>query len=238
MELAIAYDNRPADEGYLSGWGFACLVDGRVLFDTGEDYPPLRENIGLMKRDLSGLESVVLSHRHWDHTGGLEGLLRELDSEINVYGCSDTESSLKRMIESYGSNFMEADGLREVSSGIYSTGQIEGDYKNSSMLEQSLVVRAGEGLAVVTGCSHPGIVNIIERVGELFPGERILLVVGGFHLGAAGREEVFSIARKLREMGVEKVAPAHCTGEEAISIFEEVYGDDFISAGAGKVMEI
>lgn len=238
MEFAILYDNTVAGDNFEAGWGFSCLAGNKVLFDTGEDYPPLRKNIGLMKKDLSGLESVVLSHRHWDHTGGLEGLLRELGSEINVYGCSDTENSLKRIIDRYGSHFIEAEGLREVSSGIYSTGQIEGNYKNSSMLEQSLVVRAGEGLAVVTGCSHPGIVNIIRRVGELFPGESILLVVGGFHLGVAGREEIFSIARKLREMGVEKVAPAHCTGEGAIRIFEEVYGENFISAGAGKVLEV
>ncbi len=238
MELAVAYDNSPAADSFLSGWGFACLADGRVLFDTGEDYPPLRKNIRLMNRDLASLESMVLSHRHWDHTGGLEGVLREIDSEIKVYGCSDTDSSLKRMIDRYGGQFIEADGLQEVSEGIYSTGQIEGEHKRSPIMEQSMAVRAGEGIAVVTGCSHPGIVNIIKRVKELFPGERILLALGGFHLGGAGREEIFSIVRRLSELGVEKIAPAHCSGEEAKMIFKEVYGGDYLSAGAGRILEV
>lgn len=238
MEFAILYDNTAEGDDFEAGWGFSCLAGSNVLFDTGEEFSFLKSNSIRMNVDLSGIESVILSHNHWDHTGGLEGILKKMDNDIKVYGCSDTDSSLRKMIRSYGGKFVEADGLQEVSNNIYSTGQIEGEYKKNSIMEQSMVVRAIEGLAVVTGCSHPGIVNIIERVRELFPGERILLVLGGFHLGAVGREEVFSIARKLRELGVEKTAPAHCTGEEAIDIFREVYGADFMAAGAGRVLEI
>lgn len=66
----------------------------------------------------------------------------------------------------------------------------------------------------------------------------IYLVLGGFHLGSAGSGEIARILHALRQMGVEKVAPCYCTGEEAIARFAEEYGEDFIQAGLGRVIVV
>ncbi|MBD3179133.1 MAG: MBL fold metallo-hydrolase [Candidatus Latescibacteria bacterium] len=238
MELAILYDNKAVSGSFLSGWGFSCLARRQVLFDTGEDFESLQHNLEALDVDISALDTVVLSHNHWDHTGGLEGLLRKMDGGVRVYGCSDTDSSLIKLVRSSGGEFIEGSEPEEISDGIYTTGQIRGSYKESAIMEQSMVIETGERIAVVTGCSHPGIVNIIERVKEIFPEERVTLVLGGFHLKDKSPGMVYSIAERMKELGVEKAAPAHCTGDGAIDIFREIYGQDFISAGAGKVMEV
>ena len=238
MELAIIYDNTSARDDMLSGWGFSCLVGGRVLFDTGEDYESLRSNLSTMGADIGRIEAVVLSHDHWDHTGGVEGFLREAGPGIAVYGCSDTERPLRKKISNNGGEFIEAESPTEIAQGIYTTGQINGSYKGSGIMEQSLAFKTVRGVSVVTGCSHPGIVKIVRRVKELFPGEDIPLVMGGFHLRDDSAERVHSIARKMRELGAEKAAPAHCSGDQAMDVFSDVYGDDYLSAGAGKVLEV
>jgi 7,8-dihydropterin-6-yl-methyl-4-(beta-D-ribofuranosyl)aminobenzene 5'-phosphate synthase len=90
---------------------------------------------------------------------------------------------------------------------------------------------------VVTGCSHPGIVSIIERARQL-AGGRLLAVLGGFHLLDHTDQEVAAIVARFQELGVEKVGAAHCTGEEAIDAFRKAYGAGFIEMGAGRVVEL
>ena len=93
-----------------------------------------------------------------------------------------------------------------------------------------------KGLIVITGCSHPGIVTILERVKEFFPQEKIFAVLGGFHLLDKGKREIDYIIEKFKSLGVEKVGPTHCTGWEAIKAFQEAYGDNFLSLGAGATL--
>ena len=92
-------------------------------------------------------------------------------------------------------------------------------------------------MVIITGCSHPGIVNIIKKAKEMLK-ENVYLVVGGFHLFVSSDFEIEEIVRSFRELKVEKVAPCHCTEEKAISMFEKEYKEDFIKAEVGKVIEV
>lgn len=103
--------------------------------------------------------------------------------------------------------------------------------------EQSLVIRRPEGLVVVTGCSHPGIVSILERVRQVASG-RLLAVLGGFHLLDHTDQAVAGIVARFQELGVERVGATHCTGEKAIEAFRKAYGTRFIEMGAGRVVEL
>ena len=119
-----------------------------------------------------------------------------------------------------------------IADGILTTGEIGGNIP-----EQALVIRTGKGLAVITGCAHPGIVRIIERAMELTD-DRVYLVVGGFHLGNKSKAEISAILADFQRLGVQKVAPCHCTGERAIAMFADEYGQAFIQVGVGTLITV
>lgn len=103
---------------------------------------------------------------------------------------------------------------------IYVTGEIGGRYKGFYIPEQALVVKVNSGLTVITGCFHPRILRIIEKVKQEFPKEKIKFTFGGFHLMDKNKREIKLIAEKLIDMGVVKIGPTHCTGYEAQMIFK------------------
>jgi 7,8-dihydropterin-6-yl-methyl-4-(beta-D-ribofuranosyl)aminobenzene 5'-phosphate synthase len=100
-------------------------------------------------------------------------------------------------------------------------------------VEQALLVETGAGLVVVTGCAHPGVVEMVRRSKATVEGE-VRLVMGGFHLGDAGSAQIEAIIADFRELGVQQVAPCHCTGDLARQMFAEAYGDDCTLAGVGQ----
>ena len=97
-----------------------------------------------------------------------------------------------------------------------------------------MIITTDQGLVIVTGCSHPGVVNIIQRAKEILPNSKVYLVVGGWHLGGASSAQLKSIIDGFRQLGVRKVAPCHCSGDEIRRQFKQCYGDDYIDAGVGK----
>jgi hypothetical protein len=90
---------------------------------------------------------------------------------------------------------------------------------------------------VVTGCAHPGIANIVETAIQLTK-RNVYLVVGGFHLSGATKEEILSVVERLRSLGVSNVAPCHCSGDLARRIFKDSFGAGYIDAGAGAIIRI
>jgi len=97
--------------------------------------------------------------------------------------------------------------------------------------EQALAVKSLRGLIVITGCAHPGVVNIVKKAQEIE--KTIYIVLGGFHLG-----DDRAVIKEFKALGVQKVAPCHCTGDLAIGQFREEYKDNFIANGVGKIIEI
>jgi 7,8-dihydropterin-6-yl-methyl-4-(beta-D-ribofuranosyl)aminobenzene 5'-phosphate synthase len=101
--------------------------------------------------------------------------------------------------------------------------------------ELTLVIETREGLVLVTGCSHSGILTIVEAVERHLPGRPIRLVAGGLHLLDQDETAVRAIATTLRERHrVETIAPGHCTGEVGFRVFREVFGEDCLYAGLGS----
>ena len=141
-----------------------------------------------------------------------------------------------------GGRFVVINRPQPIDPGIYLTGPVprvypEKNYAPSDKLvmpgglvednvpeDMSMVIRTRRGLVVLTGCGHAGIVNILEYVGNQFPGEKILAVLGGIHLLDAKAEQLDWTANKLREAGIQYVLGAHCTGLNSIYRIREVTG--------------
>lgn len=155
MKITIIYDNQ-ADEGLKSGWGFSCLIETKekILFDTGDSGENLIYNLRQLNIQPESVAAVVISHNHWDHTGGLKEFL-ELNNNAKVFRPKSFSKPT------------------EISPGVYSTGAL-----GKLIKEQSLVVNTEKGNLVITGCAHPGlgkIINEAKQLGEIYG------LIGGFH---------------------------------------------------------
>jgi 7,8-dihydropterin-6-yl-methyl-4-(beta-D-ribofuranosyl)aminobenzene 5'-phosphate synthase len=233
LTITVLYDNNPFDERLKTAWGFAALVeyqDHTLLFDTGGDGRTLLGNMSILEIDPTRIQRIMLSHAHGDHTGGLAAIL-EHSKNPTIY-------LLPSFVSSYKRNLKETTSIIEVvpdqmlAEGIFTTGEMGVDIP-----EQSLVVQTDRGLVIITGCAHPGIEKIVKQVQETF-GEPVHLVMGGFHLGSKSETEIVAILTEFRRLGVERVAPCHCTGDLAQAMFAAEYGEDYIQAGVGKVIEM
>jgi 7,8-dihydropterin-6-yl-methyl-4-(beta-D-ribofuranosyl)aminobenzene 5'-phosphate synthase len=91
---------------------------------------------------------------------------------------------------------------------------------------------------LITGCAHPGVLKILEKVKAKFTTEPVYFVFGGFHLKESDRRAVEIIAESFRELGVIKAGPTHCSGEVAQEIFEKYYKEDFIPIKVGQEIEV
>jgi 7,8-dihydropterin-6-yl-methyl-4-(beta-D-ribofuranosyl)aminobenzene 5'-phosphate synthase len=234
LTITIVYDNNAYDPRLKTAWGFSCLIEYRgqvILFDTGGDSPTLLANMDALGIDPGKIETVVLSHIHGDHTGGLSGLLPMTGDGSTVFVPQSFPARFKDAVQ-IKARLVEVAGPREIGEEVHTTGEL-----GTGIIEQSLVVKTDGGLVIITGCAHPGIVEVIRRAKAL-SGDEVYLVLGGFHLGGKSRKEIEGIISEFRRLGVRKVAPCHCTGEQAIRLFLQEYGDDFFQCGAGRVIRI
>ncbi|MEK6235251.1 MAG: MBL fold metallo-hydrolase, partial [Planctomycetales bacterium] len=120
-------------------------------------------------------------------------------------------------------------GPFQVVPGIFSTGIVDGKPP-----EQSLVIETSQGAVMLVGCSHPGIVKLVENAKEQRKKDSIALLLGGFHLLRKKPEEINQIIGLLKQARVHTVLPAHCTGDDARDLFRLNYGKQFHEAGTGR----
>jgi 7,8-dihydropterin-6-yl-methyl-4-(beta-D-ribofuranosyl)aminobenzene 5'-phosphate synthase len=237
MKISILYDNKTEKDGVFAGWGFSCLVGGSVLFDTGEDGNRLLSNMKKMKIDIEDIKDIVISHDHWDHVGGLEELLNN-GKGIRVHGCGGFGRKFKDIVKKQGVELIESEFFDNIAGNIFTTGSIKGVYQGGKIWEQSLVIKTANGMSIVTGCAHPGIVNIVEHVKNLFPQEKLYCVLGGFHLKDMRDDEIVRVCDRLTALGVQKAGPVHCSGENGIRIFQDMFKEKFIQVSGGIEIEV
>jgi 7,8-dihydropterin-6-yl-methyl-4-(beta-D-ribofuranosyl)aminobenzene 5'-phosphate synthase len=232
--ITILYDNYISTQGTQADWGFSCLIENTektILFDTGTDPDILIRNVNELNKDLSQIDAIVISHNHSDHTGGLFDVLKMSES-IDVYLPFSTPSTyLKKVEKSAKGLFSEKESIQICTNG-YLSGELGDNIK-----EQSLILDTKDGLVVITGCSHPGIVDIVNRAKDLLSKE-VYMVLGGFHLMKHSRELIRDIITELKFLGVKKCGSTHCSGDEAIKMFKEAFGNNFIQLGTGQVIKI
>jgi 7,8-dihydropterin-6-yl-methyl-4-(beta-D-ribofuranosyl)aminobenzene 5'-phosphate synthase len=234
LTIWIVYDNNPYDPNLQTEWGFSCLIRGKektILFDIGGNGKTLLSNMDKMKIKPEDVDLVVLSHIHGDHTGGLDEFLKK-NSRVKVYLPRSFPSGFKKDIKKAGAQCVEVEKPLEICNEVFSNGEM-----GSLIKEQSLIIKTEKGLVVITGCAHPGIVEIVKKAKE-FLNEDIYLVMGGFHLLSTSEKGIEKIINEFQKLGVKKAAPCHCSGELCQQIFEDKYKKDYLKLGVGAELEV
>jgi len=210
----------------------------RILFDTGysDVFINNAEKLGI---DLSASMDIVLSHGHNDHTGGLVFLqernylfnkriiahpdvfmLREenghsisapLDEKAIRKQCAVSFSKIPYRI---GSRFLFLGEIPELfpfekREAIGYTNTPDGEVDDRVMDDSALVYQHEEGLFIITGCSHSGICNIIEYAKEVCQENKVLGIIGGFHLFDHSARLQQTIAY-FKENAIGRIYPSHC----------------------------
>jgi 7,8-dihydropterin-6-yl-methyl-4-(beta-D-ribofuranosyl)aminobenzene 5'-phosphate synthase len=239
----------------------------RILFDTGNNAQILEHNVKTAGVDLQKLDFVVMSHRHGDHMGGLAYLLKVNPTvkiyapkeRSGVYGDDQPSSTWYRkdpslsaeqryyngappeiihMGEAWpGAHFQLIDKNIEIVPGMYLIALVSDKPGTLELRELSLAIRTPDGLVLVVGCSHPGVEHIVQEARAIDP--HINLLFGGLHQIQASDPEVERIARVLHDQyELDRIAPGHCTGEPEFAALKKTFGDHYLYAGVGSVVDL
>lgn len=235
----------------------------------------LLHNSKTLGLNLKTIDALVLSHGHYDHTGGLKVLLQERGSVLDVYAHSDIfkeKYSLqkgnepkkigipwtKEELENLGARFHLTRNSREICKGVMLTGEIprrekveettiktmfcqkaDGSLEPDSFKDdQAIIVETPEGITVLLGCAHSGLINTLRYVTELTGERRISACIGGTHLVAASVERIAYTVQELKKIGVQKVAFCHCTGFRAAFVLFQAFKDRFVNNSAGSIFNV
>ncbi|MBU7014364.1 MAG: MBL fold metallo-hydrolase [Theionarchaea archaeon] len=235
LTITVVYDNYPATEGLVTDWGFSCFIEGAektILFDTGTDGDILLKNMDNLGIDLNSIDVIVISHSHGDHTGGLLNHILEQNGNVEVYLPGTFSNAFKNAAQEKGATIFEITEPTMICENVSTTGVLQG-----MVAEHALTINTGKGLIVITGCAHPGIIQMVKRARDVLS-EDILLVTGGLHLAERHSGYIEGIMLQLKELGVQYAGPSHCSGNRTRELFEQQFGDNYVSIGVGRVIRL
>ncbi len=159
-------------------------------------------------------------------------------------------------LEALGANFKFTNQTKEIFPGVWFVSGIErnpGQTPDDSTLvfqqedevvpdpvadDASLVVETDNGPLLLLGCSHAGVLNILDHVRDKMGITRLRAILGGTHLMFLPPEEIPGVIDKIEEFSVELVGVSHCTGMPAAATLASYFGDRFLFASAGATVEL
>jgi 7,8-dihydropterin-6-yl-methyl-4-(beta-D-ribofuranosyl)aminobenzene 5'-phosphate synthase len=267
--ITILYDAFGKPSGMKKDWGYSALVEyggKHILFDTGNNAEIFAQNVKFSGVDLKKLDFAVISHRHGDHTGGMNYLLT-VNPQVKIFAPKEgfgvfgaslpgtfyrQDASLPDYMRYYNgkppgmmtfgtpwpnANFVLINGVTKAAPGISVIATVSQTPGTLELCELSLAIETPKGLILVVGCSHPGIERIVEAATVL--DKHVYAIVGGLHLVTTPESEIARIVTALHDKWkVDRLALGHCTGEPAFAAFQKAFGVHYDYAGLGSVIEL
>jgi 7,8-dihydropterin-6-yl-methyl-4-(beta-D-ribofuranosyl)aminobenzene 5'-phosphate synthase len=255
MQLTVLSEAKAMD-GFSSEHGLSFLIeeDGKkILFDTGASDVFLK-NAQKLGIDLNNVDSLVLSHGHWDHGNGLQHISAKpllchpgcfqkryrKPGEENI-GISLSKNEMEERFEVKTSREPV-----QLSAHLWFLGEVprlkdfeakttkyvlEDGSPDFIMDDSGLAVITEKGLVVISGCAHSGICNMVEHAKKVTGVDRVEAVMGGFHLRVVNRQ-ARQTAAWMKDAGIAQLLPSHCTMGPALDMFRELPGSSELLAGS------
>jgi len=270
--ITVLCENTATGLALLAEHGLAFWIEHqgqRILFDTGQGYV-LEHNAQRLGIDLEAADAVVLSHGHFDHTGGLGTALEKIADPVvfahpfifaaryaRVRDNAPREIGMPQLDEKavrQQAKLVATERPTEVGPGLHVTGPIPrhtafedtgGPFfvdfacqePDTFPDDQALYFETPHGTVVILGCAHAGVINTLMYVQELTAQRPIHTVIGGMHLVSASPERLEWTVGALRELGVQRLLPAHCTGFPAMARLWHEFPHQYTPCPTGTIVD-
>lgn len=273
FRITTLMENTAPKDCLASEHGLSLLIEGngrRILYDTGSS-PMFLKNAKALGVELTGLDALVLSHGHYDHTGGVTALLlgsnrpgtiylgpnffgaryskkkdglleigpavEQEDLDASGIPCVEVGSEPMRLGDGIWvlSGFVPRDEMERPSPAMLRPGK--GGLEIDPFGDEVVMVLEGEeGLTLISGCAHVGILSMCTRVEELF-GRPVTTFLGGTHLMTANDDRIRHTCDCLKRRGMIRLGACHCSGEKA-SVYFEANFPGFFRNNVGSAVEL
>jgi 7,8-dihydropterin-6-yl-methyl-4-(beta-D-ribofuranosyl)aminobenzene 5'-phosphate synthase len=274
VKIVTLIEDTAQGNGLLSEHGISFWLEfgeHKILFDTGQSSIILR-NAEILGINLAQTDAIVISHGHYDHTGGLEPVLNiatkakvyvhpaAIDKKYHYAGTSSRSVGItggsKKVLAAHAdkNQVVWTQSPTEIVPGLFVTGQIprtnnfeveeqdffmdqQGTEPDELSDDQALYFNTPDGLVVIFGCAHAGIINSLDHITKTSGVANVHTIMGGFHLVGSGKAKISKVIDNLERFGVRSISPGHCTGSEAAMEFRKQYPKHCFMCSVGTVRE-
>jgi 7,8-dihydropterin-6-yl-methyl-4-(beta-D-ribofuranosyl)aminobenzene 5'-phosphate synthase len=271
--ITILVENTAGGPDVLAEHGLSYWIEHngkRILLDSGQG-GVLAANAFKLKIPLYDLDALILSHGHYDHTGGVAEALKH-DRPVAIYAhpaafakkyarnnngtarAIGMPCSSEKAIRATRNPLIHTTQPTVIFSGLTATGPVPRltDFEDTGgpffldeactrpdPLEddQSVFFDTAEGMVVLLGCAHSGVINTLHYIRQLTDNRPIYAVIGGMHLVGASSRRIDRTIEELKQIGVRRLAPAHCTGMPATVALWTAFPGVCITCHAGRTFE-
>ncbi len=239
----------------------------KILFDTGQ-LGAFAKNAKQMKIDIAAVDACVLSHGHFDHGGGLGKFIRLNNHSPVYLRAAALQRKFKRtligkfyiginrrltanpvflkrvvianeLLEIFPDCFLLG-GFKPNSSGFepLPTNLQGADGTQDQFSDEQVLIIRDNGLHIFAGCSHPGVVGMLEQIQLKFPDDKIVSVIAGMHSRNCALNRLERTINWFDQQNIANVVPLHCTGFAECTQFKSRLGERCGLLHCGDVIEL